>query len=65
MTTRLERILRLKKVAVGVDHPETLSIMDRLAGEYQSANEVDNAVRLYKEAYELRKAKLGLTTLRR
>jgi tetratricopeptide (TPR) repeat protein len=55
----LEKTLKLRKVKLGPDHPDTLTSMNNLAAGYHAVGKLDLALQLYEETLKLRKAKLG------
>ena len=54
-----EETLKLRKVKLGADHPDTLRSMNNLASGYQAAGKLDLALPLLEETLNLMKAKLG------
>jgi serine/threonine protein kinase/tetratricopeptide (TPR) repeat protein len=48
-----------RKAKLGLDHPDTLTNMDNLAGGYHAAGKLDKALPLLEEVLKLTKAKLG------
>jgi tetratricopeptide (TPR) repeat protein len=54
-----EETLKLKKVTLGRQHPDTLTSMNNLAQAYQATGKLDLALPLHKETLMLRKATLG------
>jgi tetratricopeptide (TPR) repeat protein len=54
-----EEILKLRKIKLGLDHPDTLTSMSNLAAAYHSAGKLDLALPLCLETLRLTKTKLG------
>jgi tetratricopeptide (TPR) repeat protein len=55
----LEDTLKLRKVKLGTDHPDTLASMNNLALAYLHTRKLDLALPLYQDTLKLRTAKLG------
>jgi tetratricopeptide (TPR) repeat protein len=54
-----ERAWALRKVSLGLDHPDTLTSMNNLALAHRDAGRTADALPLHEEVLKLRKAKLG------
>ena len=54
-----EETLKLRRVRLGRDHPDTLRSMNHLASAYRDTGKLDLALPLFEETLKLRKAKLG------
>ena len=54
-----EELLRLKRVKLGAEHPDTLSEIEALAGLYNEAGREHEAIGLEEEVLRLRREKLG------
>jgi serine/threonine protein kinase/tetratricopeptide (TPR) repeat protein len=56
---QLEAASALRKLGLGVDHPDTLRSMNSLAVAYASAGRLNEAIALHEETLNLRKARFG------
>ena len=54
-----ERVTKLRREALGDDHPATLASMSHLAAALQDAGRIDQALELFESVLSRRKAKLG------
>lgn len=57
--TVLEKALATHKHLLGIDHPDTLTVMNNLASAYQANGSLAKALPLFEETLNLSKAKLG------
>ncbi|KAJ5569107.1 hypothetical protein N7450_011593 [Penicillium hetheringtonii] len=55
-----EQVLEIRKTKLGVDHPDTLTIMANLATTYSNQGRWDEAELLEVQVLEIRKTKLGV-----
>ena len=60
---QLDRALTLRRKALGVDNPDTLRSMSRLADAHMAGGQVDRALPLYLEALSRGKAAMGAEDL--
>jgi tetratricopeptide (TPR) repeat protein len=54
-----QEALRIRKAALGEEHPEYATTLSNLAGLYQAMGAYDKAEPMYQEALRITKAALG------